>query len=231
MSKEQLHQIELLLQRLDAAVVVRDPGNARAAEAYEGLRKQIIRSSTNHRAHIAHLLSLSDSLERGAGIELVRDRVNDFLAELGVKYVADYSIPELFEVAETVLGEQDGFEILEVAVAEQMDDGNINPIRKGKVRVIKGPEPTITAQSEAPTPLREPTTDPQRDSRILAISVAAGIALVFGLILGKFIFASDSSGSSPTRSTSIPTSQTVVTSSTIQPSSSTAPAITTTTGA
>ena len=73
--KSQLERIENLLNRLDSAVVVRDPGSARAAEAYDGLRKQITQSGKNHRIHTAHLLSLSDSLERGAGIELIRDRV------------------------------------------------------------------------------------------------------------------------------------------------------------
>ena len=227
MTKRQLHQIEFLLQRLDAAVVVRDPGNARSAEAYEGLRKQIIRSSTNHRVHIAHLLSLSDSLGRGADIELIRDRVNDFLAELGVNYFTDYSYPELFEVVETVQGEHDGFEVLEAAVAEQLEAGNPIPIRLGKVREIQGPEPVITADSEISTPHHEPAEIPQREDHNLQTWVIAGIALVAGLLLGLVIFGGDDSKADPAVKTTIPTAQTVIDNPSSIPSTSVVPAITT----
>jgi len=231
MSKKQLHQIESFLNRLDAALVVRDPGNAHSAEAYDGLRKQIIRSGTNHRAHLAHLIALSDSLERGAGIELIRDRVKDFLAELGVRPVSDYLYPELFDVVETIQGEQDGVEVLEPAVVEQMDDGNFNPIRKGKVRLTKGPELIPTPDSEMLTVIHEPIEIVQRESRTITILVTAGIALIFGLVLGMLFSGDDNSKIDPTVKTTIPTSKTEVSSPSTVPSTSTTPAITTTTGA
>jgi hypothetical protein len=231
MSKKQLHQIEYLLHRLDAAVVVRDPGNAHSAEAYDGLRKQIIRSGTNHRAHLAHLLALSDSLDRGAGIELIRDRVKDFLAELGVKPITDYLYPDLFDIIETIQGEQDGVEVLEPAVAEQMDDGNFNPIRKGKVRLIKGPEFLPPSDSETSTVLHEPMVITQPGSRTLTILVTAGIALVIGLVLGMLFSGDDSSKTDPPVKTTIPLEKSEVSTPTTLPSTSTTPAITTTTGA
>jgi hypothetical protein len=231
MSKKQLHQIEHLLHRLDAAVVVRDPGNAHSAEAYDGLRKQIIRSGTNHRAHLAHLLALSDSLERGAGIELIRDRVKDFLAELGVRPISDYLYPELFDVVETIQGEEDGVKVLEPAVAEQMDDGNFNPIRKGKVRLIKGPEFIPTPDSEILTVIHEPIEIVQRESRTLTILVTAGIALVIGLLLGFLLPDDNNSKTDPPVKTTIPAEKSEVSTPTTLPSTSTTPAITTTTGA
>lgn len=231
MSKKQLNEIERLLNRLDAAVVVRDPGNAHSAEAYDGLRKQIIRSGTNHRAHLAHLIALSESLDRGAGIELIRDRVKDFLAELGVKPISDYIYPELFEIVETIQGEQDGVEVLEPAVAEQMDDGKFNPIHKGKVRLIKGPEFIPTQDSETSIVAHGPTATAQREGRTLTILVTAGIALVFGLVLGILFSGDDNSKIDPTVKTTIPTSKTEVSSPSTVPSTSTTPAITTTTGA
>lgn len=231
MTKQQLHQIENLLQRLDAAVVVRDPGNARAAEAYEGLRKQLIRSSTNHRSHIAHLLSLSDSLKREASMELIRDRVSDFLAELGVKFISDYSHPDLFEIVETVHGEAHSFEVLESAVIEHMDDGSIMAIRPGKVREIQGPAPEVQTKVEDLEIQAEPTVVIQSNSRALRSSLLAAAALIIGLVLGMFVFDGVEAGTIPTVGTTIATPQIVDKSSTTVPNGSTTSLITTTTGA
>lgn len=138
MNKKRIERIELLLHRLDSAVVVRDPGSARSVEAFDGLRKQVIQSGTNHRAHIAHLLSLSDTLNRGGNLELLRDRVNDFLAEVGVMRTSDTSLTDLFEVEG---GSGNGLECVEPAIVERLDDGRLSLIRYGKARRIEIPEP------------------------------------------------------------------------------------------
>jgi hypothetical protein len=138
MNRKRMERIEMLLHRLDSAVVVRDPGSARSVEAFDGLRKQVIQSGTNHRAHIAHLLSLSDTLNRGGNLDLIRDRVNDFLAEVGVMRTSDISLPELFEVEG---GTGQGLECVEPAVVERLDDGRLSLIRYGKARRIEIPEP------------------------------------------------------------------------------------------
>ena len=131
MKNERLDRIEALLNRLDAAVVVRDPGNARAAEAFDGLRKLMIQSGTSRRSHVAHLLSLADRIEREATMELIRDRVNDFLLELGVLRSTDVARPEFFEIME---GEGEGIECVVPAVVERLEDGRVNLVRHGKAR-------------------------------------------------------------------------------------------------
>jgi len=145
--RSQLARIEKLLERLDAAVVVRDPGSARAAEMYEGLRKQIIQSGKNHRMHISHLIALKESIERGAEIELIRDRVNDYLAELGIQKTTDTSHIDSFEVVE---GEGSSFECVEPAIIEVLEDGSIRTYQLGKARRVPGPiiEPSEQIQTE-----------------------------------------------------------------------------------
>jgi hypothetical protein len=186
-NSERLESIEILLQRLEAAVVVRDLGNAHSADAYDGLRKQIIQSGKNHRMHVAHLLSLADSMERGADLQLVRDRVNDFLNELGVERFSDISLVELFEVTE---GEGSALECIEPAIIEKLDNGGISPIRLGKARRVAGPEPTNdtppvevlhTNQSVSETQLQE-----SQQRRNLPIWIALIVlAFLSGLGLSK----------------------------------------------
>lgn len=180
MSKRtRLINIEGLLQRLDAAVVVRDPGSTRAAEAYEGLRKQIIQSGKSHRTHTAHLLSLADSLDRGADMELIRDRVNDFMAELGLRRIYDTSIAELFEIIE---GEGPGLQCIEPAVVEQLEDGKSSVVRQGKARRVPGsPESSEIVNQASQDEKSENTVGSLERTLRFAL-----VSLIIGLLFGHF---------------------------------------------
>jgi hypothetical protein len=201
MNKEQIHQIRLLLERLDAAVVVRDPGNARSAEAFDGLRKSILVSSKNHRTHIAHLLSLSDSLERGGSIELIRERVNDFLFELGVKRVSEPLHLEMFEIIEVIEGENDGFEVLEPAIVEQLENGEFSIIRLGKARRIQGPTEkpieTIAEESAIQLPSTNNLIAKSNSTKWIQWFIAIALGLLVGLLLSTLFDGSSSSDNPP----------------------------------
>jgi hypothetical protein len=190
--RAQLLRIESLLNRLDSAVVVRDPGNTRSAEAYDGLRKQITQSGKNHRTHMAHLLSLSDSLERGADIDLIRDRVNDFMNEIGLQRTTDTSMEHVFEIVE---GDGSGLECIEPAVIELLDGGTYAPVRLGKARRIKGPEPVITVGHGIDEIGSELTNDVTGDFFQFPIWRALGVltaTLLLGIILGRTFFTGNS---------------------------------------
>ena len=184
MNKRRLERIEILLQRLDSAVIVRDPGNARSVEAFDGLRKQVIQSGTSHRAHIAHLLSLSDSLNRGGNLDLVRDRVNDFLAEVGVMRTSDTSLPDLFEVDG---GTGNGLECVEPAIVERLDDGRLSLIRYGKAKRIEIPEPVASDdQIDTIVVISDDEQDSGQWSYWLWRLVPLG-TLIIGFVVGKFL--------------------------------------------
>lgn len=175
MGKRQLERIESLLVRLDAAIVVREPGSARAAEAYDGLRKQVNQASKNRRAHVAHLLALSDSIRRGADPELVSKRVEEFLLELGVGRTDSMENTEWFEVEG---GEGDGLEVIEPAVIETTDDGTRTVVRLGRARRSRTVGTTSTAPNVPPGGADAP---PSRG----ALAVSVGIAvLIVGFFLG-----------------------------------------------
>lgn len=197
MKNERLDRIEALLNRLDAAVVVRDPGNARSAEAFDGLRKLMIQSGTSRRSHVAHLLSLADSIEREAPMELIRDRVNDFLLELGISRSTDVSCPEFFEVVE---GEGDGFECLVPAVVERLEDGRVNLVRHGKARRVPVTEAILDegksdpAQNDEDSPaegdlvrLSTPPVDHLRAISLPIVIACSILATAIGLIVGLIL--------------------------------------------
>jgi hypothetical protein len=137
-----LHQIWALLERIDAGLITRDPGNARSAEAYDGLRKQLNQSSKNRRIHVSHLLSLSDSIDRGAEYQLVKDRVSDFMNELGISRTSDVSRQDFFEI---VGGDGAYLKCIEPAIVEALDDGSMSLVRLGRAERSAEGEPGATA--------------------------------------------------------------------------------------
>lgn len=207
--RSQLSRIENLLQRLDAAVVVRDPGSARSAEMYEGLRKQIIQSGKNHRMHLSHLIALQESIERGADIELIRDRVNDYLNELGVKKTSDTTYIDSFEIVE---GEGSNFECIEPAVIERLEDGSVRTHQLGKARRVPGPivepsEQTQLEQAESEAPESPELNFLSAFKKFLLIL----LVLLGGITLGMTLFDKSDAPENKVTTTTIPTSTTSTT--------------------
>ena len=131
--RRKLSDIQSALTKIETALVVRDPGNALSANAYDGLRKSIVSSSKNRRVHVSHLLSLKESLERGAQIELIEDRVNDFLSELGITYSTNLAIADHFEV---IGGDGDLLECVSPAVLDTDADGTVIVMKLGKAQWV-----------------------------------------------------------------------------------------------
>lgn len=84
------------LDRIDAALVVRDPGNARSAEAYEGLRKTVIAAGRDRRRHLAHLVMFAEAVERATSNESLAELVEQWAREEGLERSWDTSRSDLF---------------------------------------------------------------------------------------------------------------------------------------
>lgn len=221
-----------LLNRIEAALVVRDPGSKVSADAYDGLRKMLLQSSKNRRIHVSHLLSLSDSLNRDASLDQIRDRVGDFLAELGVSYWADTSVAELFDVTD---GEGTQLECVEPAVVEKLEDGRIVEVRRGTARRVPGPEPEqevakdVDADSDDDGGTEETVSGStvasdngstiekvagRRGSSTAAVVIAS---VVVGFLIGMFVSSgSDDSPTQPSSTTVQSTTTTVATTTTTE---------------
>lgn len=187
-----IQQIWGLLERIDAALITRDPGSARSAEAYDGLRKQVNQSSKNRRMHVAHLLSLSDSIERDAEYQLVKERVSDFLVELGISRTTDVRRSDFFEVKG---GSGDYLKCTIPAVVETLDDGSISLVRLG--------EAERTNEVTSGDPFVEPNDveDVVVSTRGMKIAIGITIAIVgffFGWTIATTVQDSSSVGTHTT---------------------------------
>lgn len=117
--------INVKVERLDATIVTRDPGNARSAEEFAGLRKTIVQASTQRRQHVSHLVSVLGDIDAGGSPELLRLRVTDFLAELGVVEASIDELPDAFDAADEV-------EAPRAAIVQDLGDGAVAILRRGR---------------------------------------------------------------------------------------------------
>lgn len=90
-------KMERQLDLIHTALVVRDPGTAVSADAYEGLRKQVIAAATARQAHVAQLAEFDVALHRGASADDLRALVTQWLDQAGVARVDDPTILGAFD--------------------------------------------------------------------------------------------------------------------------------------
>lgn len=90
-------EIEHKLDLIYTALVVRDPGTSMAAEAFEGLRKQVIAGATARHAHVAQLAEFDVALRRGASTDDLLKLTAQWLDQAGVARVDDPTRREAFE--------------------------------------------------------------------------------------------------------------------------------------
>lgn len=134
-----INEIREKVNLIETILIVRDPGATMAADAYEGLRKQVVATSGERRAHLSHIAAFDSAIRRGESLEELALLMSDLMQQVGVEAVLDYD-PKLFEAQ----GEGSAAEVLEPAY---VDAGTRAPVRQGRARLTTPPAPE--APSEA----------------------------------------------------------------------------------
>jgi hypothetical protein len=136
--QEKMHE---RIRDIDVALIVREPGTARAAEAYEGLRRSVATAARERRQHLAQLAEMTDAIERGATVETLRQRCEQWCAEAGLERRSE-AVPEWYAVVE---GEGP---VLEVIVPAWVDSASGQLVKQGTARRVSEPEPDMDMPDE-----------------------------------------------------------------------------------
>ena len=162
MRKKQL--LEELLRRLDmldAYLVIRDPGTARSADAYDGLRKLLIQSNKGSQIHLAHLAQIDYALSFESDAEVVRAKVGEAMEQVGLQRMdSTKTLQRTDEAFDVVAG--DGPETRVVTPA-YIDINTRQVVRRGTVELVASSsngdieEPDAGHDEEAPPTEPEPT--------------------------------------------------------------------------
>jgi hypothetical protein len=142
----QLSDISRQLDKLEIALIVRDPGTSMSAEAYDGLRRQIIAAVQERTAHLVQLAMLDEALREAKDIDTLRALVDEWLAVAGLVRVEDPKKEALFEI---VSGKGSGRSVVAPAY---VDASNSRIIRQGRVSAFEEREPPAISATDGGEP-------------------------------------------------------------------------------
>jgi hypothetical protein len=103
------------VDRIEVALLVRDPGTSMAAEAYEGLRRQVGAAAQQRRQHLVQLAMMDQALGRTSDPKVLHDLVHEWMNQAGLMRVDEPEHKDLFRV---IAGKGDGLEVLSPAYVD-----------------------------------------------------------------------------------------------------------------
>lgn len=130
---EQLSGLSHKLDLIERVLMVREPGSVKAAEAYEGLRRQVVAAVDQRQTHLAHLAQFDVALQRGESAEDLSRLVGDFFQQAGLLRVDDPMHTDAYEV---VGGKGDHLVVLAPAY---VDASTGRLVRQGRARAEAHP--------------------------------------------------------------------------------------------
>ena len=142
---QHLDQLDRRAEKMETILMVREPSAPVAADAYEGLRKQVVTAVTARLTHLAQLVQLDAALAHGADRDYIARTVSGLLEQASLARVTDTNRADqdlLFELVEDLGGP---VEVLEPAYVD-LASGRV--IRPGQARRAASPA-TAAARQDA----------------------------------------------------------------------------------
>ncbi len=96
-----IDKVDRSVERIEIVTVVREPNSNVAADAYNGLRKQVIAAVGERNAHLQQLAQFDSALRAGATPEELQTLVGEWMAQASIELVDDTRIEDAFEVVGT----------------------------------------------------------------------------------------------------------------------------------
>jgi hypothetical protein len=126
--RQDIGELKAMVSSINSALIVREPGTALAAEAYEGLRRQVAQATAERRAHLVELVRVLEALDNGVTGESLQRLVAGWADQAGVRRWEAVEPVDYFEV----IGDGEGQ--LEVVNAAWVVDDPPKLIKPGLAR-------------------------------------------------------------------------------------------------
>jgi hypothetical protein len=137
--EQAVDRISRSIEKIEVATIVREPSSALAADAYDGLRRQLAAAATERTAHLHQLAVFARAVDDGLAPKLA-DVVGEWLAQARLVRWADPSDDRYYEI---LGGDGPGLRVLRHALVDEVTG---RPILMGQAE--RTPEP-IGPQSDA----------------------------------------------------------------------------------
>ena len=147
-----LDKLDRSVERIEIVTVVREPNTSLSADAYNGLRKQVIAAVSERTAHMHQLAQFDAALRANASSDELATLVREWLGQASLRVVEDPGLPDGF----TFVGPEDGTTLRLVRPA-YVDDVTGRVISAGVAeRVVEAPEPEPEPEPEQAAATEEP---------------------------------------------------------------------------
>jgi hypothetical protein len=86
------HSVDLLdrrAEKMETILMVREPASVTSAEAYEGLRKQVVNAVSERLAHLSQLVQLDAALRNGADGDVLAKLADGWFEQASITRVVD----------------------------------------------------------------------------------------------------------------------------------------------
>ena len=93
-----LDKIDRSVERIEIVTVVREPNTSLSADAYNGLRKQIIAAVGERNAHIHQLAQFDSALRAGSTPDELSALVGQWLSQASVETLEDLDVEGAFDL-------------------------------------------------------------------------------------------------------------------------------------
>lgn len=131
-----LRELEHAADLLKTVLVVREPETVHAANAYEGLRRQVVAAAGERRSHLAQLAAMAVAVSRATAVADLRPQVREWLDQAGVVELRELPpgtrAQDAFE--EVGGGSLEGVAVLEVLEPAYLDGTTGTVLRLGRAR-------------------------------------------------------------------------------------------------
>ena len=140
-----LDRVERSTDKMETVLMVREPSSSAAAEAYEGLRRQVVTTASDRRAHLAQLAEFELAVRGGAKPDQLLKMIDAWSDQAGLvrhTRLDDGDVDLLFE---RVGDPTDPPTVIRPAY---LDRASGQVVRQGRIRHNPATEPAPPADSE-----------------------------------------------------------------------------------
>lgn len=141
-----LDKVDRSVERIEIVTVVREPNTSLSADAYNGLRKQIIAAVGERNAHIHQLAQFDSALRAGSTPQELSTLVGHWLAQASVEILEDLGVEGAFDL----VGPADatGRRIIRPAYIDTLTRRIVQP--GVAERVAEPPRPAVKPETAVP---------------------------------------------------------------------------------
>jgi hypothetical protein len=138
-----LDLLDRRVEKMEIVIMVREPSSTAAADAYDGLRKQVVNAVSERLNHLSQLVQLDVALNHAVDPDQLTKLVNSWFEQAALIRVDDPQHPQRDALFELVADQGGAYEVLQPAYLDTLT-GRVIRLGRARRSPVVDPEPVDT---------------------------------------------------------------------------------------